>query len=149
MATRTVALPVILLAVAVAGTFAADKKVQMKDLPAAVQKAVEQEEAKGARIVALSQEVEDGKTMYEVETTVNGHTRDLLLDATGAIVETEEATPVAAVPAAVKSALEARGKVISVETVTKGKTLTYEAQVQKNGKKSAVVVDAAGKPVKH
>jgi len=113
-----------------------------------VQQAVRQEEAKGARIVGLSKEVEDGKTMYEVETTVNGHTRDLLLDATGAIVETEEATPLAAVPPAVKRALEAQGTVISVETVTKGKTVTYEAQVQKSGRKSEVAVDAAGNRIK-
>ena len=33
MATRTLALPIILLALAVAGALAADKKVQMKDLP--------------------------------------------------------------------------------------------------------------------
>jgi uncharacterized membrane protein YkoI len=148
MTTRTLALPAILLALSVAGAFAADKKVQMKDVPAAVQKAVQQEEAKGAKIVGLSTEVEEGKTMYEVKTTVNGHTRDLLLDATGAIVETEEATSLDAVPGPVKSALEARGKVVSVETVTKGKTVTYEAQIQKDGKRSEVAVDAAGKPIK-
>jgi hypothetical protein len=33
MTTRTLALPIVLLALSVAGTFAADKKVQMKDMP--------------------------------------------------------------------------------------------------------------------
>jgi uncharacterized membrane protein YkoI len=131
-----------------AGLVAADKKVQMKDLPPAVQKAVQQEESKGAKIVGLAKETEAGKTMYEVETTISGHTRDLLFDPTGKLVETEEETPIAAVPAAVKTAFESRGKVLKVETLTKGTSVTYEAQVEKNGKKSEVVVDAAGKPVK-
>ena len=136
------------LAVAVAALSAADKKVQMKDLPAAVQKTVQAEEAKGARIVGLATEVEGGKKMYEVETIVGGRTRDLLLNAAGAIVETEEETAIDAVPASVKAAFEARGKVGKVETVTKGRTVTYEAVVEKNGKKSEVAVDAAGKPIK-
>ena len=136
------------VAAGVAGLSAADKKVQMKDLPAAVQKTVQAEEAKGARIVGLATEVEGGKKMYEVETIVGGRTRDLLLNAAGAIVETEEETAIDAVPASVKAAFEARGKVGKVETVTKGRTVTYEAVVEKNGKKSEVAVDAAGKPIK-
>jgi uncharacterized membrane protein YkoI len=138
----------IVVAVGLLGLAAADKKVQMKDLPQPVQKAVQQEEAKGAKIVSLATEVEGGKTMYEVETTVGGHTRDLLFDASGTLVESEEETPLSAVPAAVKTALEARGKVLKVETLTKGTTVTYEAQVQKNGRKSEVEVDANGKALK-
>jgi uncharacterized membrane protein YkoI len=86
--------------------------------------------------------------MYEVETTVNGHTRDLLFDASGKLVETEEETPIGAVPAPVRAALEARGTVLKVETLTKGSVVTYEAQIEKNGKKSEVVVDANGKTPK-
>lgn len=136
------------IAVGVAGLSAADKKIQMKDLPPAVQKAVQAEEAKGAKIVGLATEIEGGKTMYEVETTVGARTRDLLLNAAGVIVETEEETAIDAVPAPVKAALEARGKVGKVETVTKGRTVTYEAVVEKNGRKSEVAVNAAGKPIK-
>ena len=131
-----------------AGLSAADKRVQMMDLPAAVQKTVRAEEARGARIVGLATEVQGGKAMYEVETIVGGHTRDLLVDASGRIVETEEETGIDAVPAAVKTALEARGTVGKVEAVTKGTTVTYEAVVEKNGRKSEVVVNAAGKPIK-
>ena len=141
---------ILALAVSVAisaGATAADTKVQMKDLPAAVRKTVQAEEAKGAKIVGLAIEVEGGKTLYEVETTVSGHTRDLLLDAAGRIVETEEETSLDAVPAAVKAALEAHGKVGKVETVTKGVRVSYEAVVEKNGKKTAVAVNAAGKAI--
>ncbi len=139
---------VLAVAVGITGLSAADKKIQMKDLPPAVQKAVQAEEAKGAKIVGLATEVEGGKTMYEVETTVGVRTRDLLLNAAGAIVEIEEETAIDAVPAPVKAELEARGKVGEIETVTKGRTVTYEAVVEKNGKKSEVAVNAAGQPIK-
>jgi uncharacterized membrane protein YkoI len=148
MRIHRLSLAAVVMAFAVAGVAAAgDKKIQAKDLPPAVQKAV-QEQTKGATIKGYSTETEDGKTMYEVETLVNGHTRDLLFDATGALVSAEEATAVDAVPAPVKAALEARGKVLSIETITKGKTILYEGVVQKNGKKTEVVVDADGKPAK-
>jgi uncharacterized membrane protein YkoI len=147
MTTRTLSLTAAVLVLGVTAVSGADKKIQAKDLPPAVQKAV-QEETKGATIKGYAKEVENGKTMYEVETTVNGHSRDLLFDATGKLVEAEEAIALDAVPSAVKTALEARGSVLTVETVTKGKTVTYEAQVEKNGRKSEVAVDAAGKPVK-
>ena len=135
------------IAAGIAGLSAADKKIQMKDLPPAVQQTVQAEEAKGAKIVGLATEIEGGRTMYEVETTARGRTRDLLLNAAGAIVEIEEETAIDAVPAPVRAALEARGKVGKVETVTKGRTVTYEAVVEKNGKKSEVAVNAAGKPI--
>ena len=147
MTFRTFSLTTAALALAAAGLIAADKKIQAKDLPPAVQKAV-QEEAKGAAIKGYSREIEGGKTMYEVETMIGGHSRDLLFDATGHLVSVEEAVSLEAVPAAVKAAFEARGNVLLVETVTKGTTVTYEAQVQKNGRKSEVVVGADGKPAK-
>jgi uncharacterized membrane protein YkoI len=137
-------------ALALAGTtiLAQEKKVEMKDLPPAVQKAVDAN-LNGGTLKGLSTEKEAGKTVYEVETTVNGHTRDLLLDAKGNLIEVEEEVAMDAVPAAVKTALEAHGKIIKVETVTKGKApATYEGVVEKNGKKSEVAVDASGKKIK-
>jgi hypothetical protein len=130
------------LAVALAGETA----VKMKDLPPAVQKAVEQQ-TKGAQIMGLSKEVEKGKTMYEVETTLNGKGRDLLFDATGALVSVEEPVAIDAIPAAARAAIEklaVGGKIKSVESVTKGQTVTYEAVVAKGLKKSEVVVAADG-----
>lgn len=139
----------VLLALAVSGSAAAaEKKIQMKDLPAAVQKAVHEEEMKGATVKNILAEKEGGQTVYEVETMIGGHTRDLILDATGKVLESEEEISIDAVPAPVKAALEASGKVIKVEALTKGAHVTYEAQVEKNGKKSGVTVDAAGKRVK-
>ncbi len=128
------------------GVFAQDKKMQLKNLPTAVQKAVE-EQTQGATLVGFAEEREDGRIFYEAETKVNGRARDLLFDGAGTLVEVEEEVAPAALPAAVQSALRTHGKVLKVESVTKGSTVTYEAQVEKNGKKSDVVVDATGNAI--
>jgi predicted aspartyl protease len=126
--------------------FAAEKRVQMKDLPEPVQKTV-REQTKTAKLRGLAEEVENGKTLYEAETTLNGKSRDMLIDATGAIVEVEEATELGSIPAAAQKTLKTAagaGKILSVETVTKGSEVSYEAVVQKAGKKSEVAVNADG-----
>jgi uncharacterized membrane protein YkoI len=136
-----------MLGVFTAGAAAAEKKVQMKDLPAAVRQAV-QENLRGATIKGLSKEVENGATHYEAETMLNGRARDLLFDARGTLVEVEEELAADAVPAPVKAAAEARGKVVMIESVTRGTTVTYEAHVQKNGKEIEVALDANGRTPK-
>lgn len=126
--------------------FGSDKPIKMKDLPPAVQKAVH-EHTKGAELRGLSKEIENGKTFYEVETVVNGHSRDLVLDKTGTVVELEEEVALDSVPALVKSAIEkksAGGRITKVEMVTKGPTVSYEAAITKNGKKLEVVVKPDG-----
>jgi uncharacterized membrane protein YkoI len=128
-------------------TLAAEAKIQAKDLPPAVQRAV-QDATKGATIKGYAREVEGGKTMFEVETTVNGHSRDLLFDASGTLVEIEEAIRLDAVPTAVRTALQARGHVRSVERVTRGNTVTYEATIERNGKKLEIAVAADGARLK-
>jgi uncharacterized membrane protein YkoI len=148
--TAAMTIPVsVLLAISLSGSVvAAEKKIQRKDLPAAVQTAVQQEESNGATVKNIVAEKEGGRTVYEVEMTVRGHTRDLLFDAGGTVIETEEEVSLDAVPAPVKAALEARGTVVKVEVVTKGANVTYEGQIEKNGKKSEVAVDAAGRRIK-
>ena len=146
MAKRAV-LPIIVFAViASVGASGADKKVQLKDVPAPVQKAIQQQTT-GATMVGLSEEREAGKVFYEVETKVNGRTRDLLLDSTGVVVELEEEVALDSVPAAVRTAFAAAGRVRKVEAVTKGTTVTYEAEVEVAGKVSEVIVDANGRAV--
>lgn len=130
---------------------AQETKVQMKDLPPAVQKTV-QEQTRNAKLRGFAKEVENGKTYYEAETTVNGKSRDVLIDADGTVVEVEEATTLAAIPEPARKALQqqagASGKILRVETVTKGSVVNYEAVIQKGGKKSEVAVHSDGSPVK-
>jgi uncharacterized membrane protein YkoI len=127
-----------------------EKPVQFKDLPAAVQKAVPAQ-TRGAKVKVYNKEVEGGKTFYEAETTVAGKSRDILFDESGAVVEVEQGMDLAAIPAAAKTGIEkaaAGGKVLSVESVTKGTSVVYEAVVSNQGKKHELQVNADGSPAK-
>jgi len=145
---RTIA---VVLAFVPVALVAQETKVKMKDLPPAVQKTV-QEQTRTAKLRGLSKEVENGKTFYEAETTVNGKSRDVLIDPEGKVVEVEEATTLDAIPEPARKAFQQQagstGKVLTVETVTKGSVVDYEAVIQKGGKKSEVAVHADGSPVK-
>jgi len=101
--------------------------------------------------VGLNKEVEGGKTVYEVETKLNGHSRDVSLDAKGAVVEIEEETDIAAIPAPARDALtklSAGGKMGKVETVTAGSAVSYETVVTRGGRHKEVAVNADGSPHK-
>src|SRR2546423_15085872 len=69
-----------------------EKKIKRSDLPAAVEKTVVAQSA-GAKVKGFSEEKEKGQTFYEAELLVNGHSKDVLMDANGAIVEGEEEDP--------------------------------------------------------
>jgi hypothetical protein len=131
---------------------AQEKKIKRSDLPPAVEKTVAAQSA-GATVKGFSKENEKGQTYYEAEMVVNGHSKDLLIDANGAIVEVEEEIAMNALPADVKAGLQAKaaeGKLVKVESITKkDKLVAYEAQVTKGGKKSEVQVGPDGKPLDH
>jgi hypothetical protein len=136
-----------------AGTASAqEKKIKRSDLPPAVEKTVAAQSA-GAAIRGFSTEKEKGQTFYELEMTVNGHSKDVLMAADGSIVEVEEQVALDSLSAEVKAGLQAKagqGKILKVETITKkGKLVAYEAKVETNGKKSEVQVGPDGKPLDH
>lgn len=133
--------------VAFAGQSAA-VKAKMAKLPAAVKATVEAE-SKGATIKGLSSEKENGKTVYELETLVNGRTRDLMIDSAGKVYVVEEQLDVDKAPAPVKAALEAKGKILVLESVVENGKTRYEGQVQnKAGKKVAIELNPDGTPYK-
>ena len=129
-----------------------EKKIKRSDFPAAVEKAVV-EQSQRATIRGFSQEKENGQTFYEAELTVNGHSKDVLMDMGGAVVEVEEQVPTESLSPAVRAGLEAKagnGRLVKVETLTKkGKLVAYEAQVLTKGKKSEVQVGPDGKALDH
>jgi uncharacterized membrane protein YkoI len=131
---------------------AQEKKIERPDLPAAVEKTVAAQ-SKGATIRGFSKEMEKGKTTYEVQMTVNGHTKDLEIDESGVVIEVEEQLALEALPTEARIALQARagkGRITKVESITKkDRLVAYEAQVDTNGKKSEVQVGADGKPLDH
>jgi hypothetical protein len=131
---------------------AQEKKIKRADLPPAVEKTVAAQSA-GATVKGFSKEKEKGQIYYEAEMLVNGHSKDILIDANGAIVEVEEEVAMDSLPAEVKAGLQAKageGKLVKVETITKkDKLVAYEAQVTKGSKKSEVQVGPDGKPLDH
>jgi uncharacterized membrane protein YkoI len=148
--TRAILLTAVLLFAGLA--VAEEKKIKRADLPPAVEKTVAAQSV-GATVKGFSKEIEKGQTYYEAELIVNGHTKDILIDSNGAIVEVEEEVAMNALPAEVKAGLQAKageGKLVKVETLTKNdKLVAYEAQVTKGGKKSEVQVGPDGKALDH
>ena len=147
------ALTVTLAGVLVAGfTSAQEKRIKRSDLPPAVEKSVA-DVSKGATIKGFNQETENGKMAYEVEMTVNGHSKDVLIDPSGTVLEIEEEVAMDSLSAGVKAGLTEKasgGKIVKIESLTKGgKLVAYEAQVQFSGKKKEIQVGPDGKPLDH
>jgi uncharacterized membrane protein YkoI len=132
--------------------FAQEKKIQRSDLPPAVEKTVAAQ-SQGATIKGFSTEKENGQTYYEAEMSLSGHTKDVLIDPAGTVVEVEEQVALDSLPAAVKDGLQAKagkGKILKVESLNKhDRLVAYEAKVQTDGKKSEIQVGPDGKPLDH
>jgi len=128
-----------------------EKRVKMKDLPEAVQKTVN-EQSKGATIKGLSKEVQKGQTVYEVELTVDGHSKDVTIDSSGKVVEAEEQVQLSSLPEAIQTAIKQNARTAQiqlVESVIKGGTLQYyEVHLKKGTKKSELKIGPDGKVVK-
>lgn len=148
----TVLLAVVML---VGSVMAQEKKgdsLKLKDLPAAVQKTV-QDNLKGAEIKSISKEKEDGVEQFEIESLLNGKSRDFNIDAKGKLLVVEVETTLDTIPAAARAAIlkkVADGKLDVVETFTKtGQPTMYEAAyTDKKSKKHEVLVKADGTEAK-
>lgn len=144
----TMFLSVILVAPVMAAD--AEKKIQMQDLPPAVQQAV-QEQSKGATVRGLAREVENGKTLYEAELSVDGRTKDITLDADGKVLIVEDEVAIESIPAPARDAIQkavGRGKLEKVESVAEKGTTFYEGHFRNGRKTSELKVDAEGHPAK-
>jgi hypothetical protein len=129
-----------------------ERKIKRSDLPAKVEKTVAQQ-SKGGTIRGLNEEKENGRTTYEAEMVVGGHTKDVQMDANGVVAEVEEQVDLSSLPSAVAHGLQlmaGKGRITKVESITKkDKLVAYEARVVTNGKKSEVQVGPEGKPLDH
>lgn len=129
-----------------ANVAAGEKKVELKDLPPAVQAAI-QVQTKDLQEFEVSEEDKDGKTFYEVESKANGMSRDVLIDGAGVVVEVEEEIDPSRLPAAARQAVEGvagAGAIRKVEAVTRDGATEYEVVVKGAGKKSKIVVTGDG-----
>jgi hypothetical protein len=127
-----------------------EQKIKAKNLPAAVTAAF-QKAYPNAKIKGTSKEVENGKTMYEVESVDGKTNRDLLYNEDGTCEEIEETLPVKALPSEVADAMKKnfpKGKVLKSEKLTKGETIQYEMVIKSGKEQHEVVFDTKGAIVK-
>jgi hypothetical protein len=131
---------------------AADKKIQKSQLPAAVKKTAD-EQSVGATVVGYATEQEKGQTLYEAQLKINGHSKDVSIDAKGNVVEVEEEVAIGTLPGDVQAGLKkaaGKGKLGKVESLAKGgKLVAYEAKVTSNGKTSEIQVGPKGEKLDH
>lgn len=131
---------------------AQEKKIKREQLPPAVEKTVARE-SQGATIKGFATEIEKGKRLYEVELTVDGHSKDISMDKNGNIVEIEEEVAMDSLPAAVQEGLRkaaGAGTIGKIESLTKnGKLVAYEAHVKTGTKRSEIQVGPNGEKLAH
>jgi hypothetical protein len=148
-------LSIALVAIAL-GTFslavAQEKKLKREQLPPAVEKTVVRE-SQGATINGYSTEIENGKRLYEVQLTVDGHSKDISMDKNGNILEVEVEVAMDSLPTAVQDGLRkaaGAGTIGKIESLTKrGKLVAYEAHVKNGTKRSEVQVGPNGEKLAH
>ncbi|HEY2472415.1 MAG TPA: hypothetical protein VGI45_31810 [Terracidiphilus sp.] len=132
--------------------YSAEKKISHSDLPLAVQKTA-QEHSKGATVKSYSRDTENGQLEYEVEMTVDGHSKDVSIAPDGRVLEIEEQVQLNALPAKVQQALETKaekGEITKVESIVKnGRLVAYEAQVSANGRHKEIQVGPEGNALSH
>jgi uncharacterized membrane protein YkoI len=129
-----------------------EKTLNRSQLPPAVEKTV-QTQSQGATIKRFITEQENGKTVYEAEMIVNGHTKDIQIAKDGTLNEIEEEVSIDSLPLEVQTALrtKAAGAVITkVESLTKqGSVVAYEASILKGNQKGEIQVGPTGKQLAH
>ncbi|HXD31311.1 MAG TPA: hypothetical protein VN643_09350 [Pyrinomonadaceae bacterium] len=137
----------LVIAATAAVVSAQEKKISRKQLPVAVEKTVAKESA-GATIKGFATEIENGTKFYEASLIVNGHTKDILIDKDGNVVEMEEQVSMDSLPAEVQESLKkAAGSrtIEGIESLTKnGSLFAYEAVVRKGKKRSEIKVGPTG-----
>ena len=130
--------------------FAQEVRVERSQMPDAVQKTAD-EQSKGATVRGYIMEIKGGQILYEVELTVNGHSKDVVIDSKGNLLKTKDEVALDKLPAAVRGALQKKagpGTIKRTESITKhGSIVAYAAKVVTNGKKSEVQVSPDGNPL--
>jgi uncharacterized membrane protein YkoI len=128
-----------------------ERKIRREQLPLAVERTVARE-SEGATIKGFASEIEHGQKFYEASLVVDGHTKDILIDADGNVVEVEEQVSMDSLPADVQDALKkgaGNGTIIVIESLTKnGQLVAYEAHVKHGRKRSEIQVGPNGEKLK-
>ena len=152
---QNIKLSIALVAIALATcsvAVAQEKKLKREQLPPAVEKTVARE-SQGATINGYSTEIENGKRLYEVQLTVDGHSKDISMDKNGNILEVEAEVAMDSLPTTVQDGLRkaaGAGTIGKIESLTKGdKLVAYEAHIKTGAKRSEIQVGPNGEKLAH
>jgi uncharacterized membrane protein YkoI len=151
----------IVISLAWTSALATESELKLSDCPAAVQKTF-QREANGAKIEDVEKEIENGKTTYEADVTIDGKEYDITVAEDGTLLEKsleedddedddkkgeEVEVKLSDCPAAVQKTLKREANGASIDSVDKeskdGKTV-YEVDVKIDGKNYEIKVAMDG-----
>lgn len=140
----------LLLLISNAGAQRVETFVKMKDLPEPVRQTMLQQSA-GERLRKVIRKVENGNTSFEAEIKVNGRSRRVLIDETGAVLEIRDEIQSAGVPLALMAAIKKHAgewKIASVYTITRNhEVVAYEAHLRKGVDRKEIKVGNDGKVI--
>jgi hypothetical protein len=120
-------------------------------LPPAVERTVA-EQSKDATIGGFSTEMDKGKRLYEVALKVNGHGKDISMDADGSIIEVEEEVSMDSLPAEVKAGLmqaAGTGTIGKVDHLQRRDNWSHTKQLSRRAKRHEIQVGPDGKKLAH
>lgn len=125
---------------------AQEQSIKRKDVPKAILAAFEKTYSK-AKIKGYAKEVDDGKTVFELESVEGSVNRDITYMADGSVVSIEESLPVSELPDVIRSAAEKQypnSKISLCEKVSKGTNMQYELVVTTGKQKYELVLNPDG-----
>ena len=123
-----------------------EQSVKKKDVPKPVLEAFGRAYPK-ATVKGYSRETDEGKVVYEVESTEGRIHRDVLYTPEGAVVVVEESLPYKELPEAVRTAITKeypQGKVSYCEKLMKSETTQYEVALKSGKHKYEIVLNSDG-----
>jgi uncharacterized membrane protein YkoI len=140
------------IVIAFSQAHASEEVMNKHQLPKAVLEAFEKAYPQ-ANEVEFEKEMIEGKVFYEVEFKENGREYEILYDSEGTILQVEETLDVKALPEPIVHAIsKAYPKAIieDAEKITKtdGTVIVYEIEINAEGKKLELELDATGKILK-
>ena len=128
-----------------------EREISCDKVPGPVRAAFERAYPEAA-IKGCAEEVEEGKTVYEIESVEGGTGRAVLFHADGTLIVVEETVAVGNVPEPVQQAVHKRypdGVITLAEKVMRDATVLYEFRVKDGDSFEEIVFDGSGKEVEH
>lgn len=122
-------------------------KVKLSQVSAPARTTIEKLTA-GGEIKLIEKETIDGKTIYDIEATVNGKDMEYDISEDGEVLTSEESIPYNSLPAVVKQVAEkyfGSAEGLSASKELEENQTYYEVEGKKNGKEVSIKLDEAGK----